>query len=149
MGGKGSGGARVGAGKKRRDPQGSWLSGRGPRPETALAVAVDVPVPSTMAADEAAVWSELAPHATAEGTLTPRTAAAFRTLCRVIVLERRLSEGEKTCAGPDHRGMLQRVETGMARFRLTPDGRPVAVAPVVDEWAEFDQPLSVIRGGKA
>lgn len=110
---------------------------------------VDVPSPVGLTEDEAAVWRELAPHATAERTLTPRTAMAFRWLCRNVVIERKLGAAETTVAGPDHRGMMQRVEAGLARFRLTPDGKPTARVDIADEWAEFDAPMSVIQGGKA
>ena len=52
-------------------------------------------------------------------------------------------------AGPDHRGMMQRVEVGLARFRLTADGKSVAVPETSkDGFAEFDEPLKVLRGGK-
>lgn len=151
-----SGGARVGAGRPRRDPTAKWLSGAGTRPQGLVArpvepsgVAVDVPCPVGMQADEASVWRELAPHATAEGTLTPRTVMAFGWLCRNVVMERKLAASPLGAAGPDHRGMMQRVEAGLARFRLTPDGKPVVQTDAKDEWSEFDQPMQVIRGGKA
>jgi hypothetical protein len=107
-------------------------------------------VPSYLTAEEVAIWRELAPFALAERTLVERTAMAFATLCRNIVLLRKLEAAPLTCAGADHRGMLVRVEAGWARFRLIPDGKPALSAePVADEWAEFDGPLSVIQGGKA
>ena len=91
------------------------------------------------------VWKQLAPHAHAERTLTPRSALAFEILCRNITLERKLAASPLACAGPDHRGMLGRIEVGMIRFRLTPDGKPVEQVDVQDEWSQFD----VIQGGKS
>jgi hypothetical protein len=63
-------------------------------------------------------------------------------------MERKLALSALAAAGADHRGMMQRVEAGLARFRLTPDGKPVARVEVKDEWSEFDQPMTVIQGGK-
>ena len=150
-----SGGFRIGAGRKRRDPTAAWLGGyagkrRGihaphsPGRPTGLPPAPPptpdpVEMPVDLAADVKAVWEELAPFATAERTLTPASSLAFGILCRNIVLERMLATGKLTPAGADHRGMLQRVETGLARFRLIPDGRPVvALEAPKDEWAEFE-----------
>ena len=40
-----------------------------------------------------------------------------------------------------HRGMMQRVEVGLARFRLAPAGKELApAAPAIDEWSDFDEP---------
>ena len=153
-----SGGARVGAGRKRRDPQAAWLAGasaKGPRgvvarrPVVPAGSAADVPAcPPGTPADVAEVWRELAPYAVAERTLDVKTALAFLLLCRNIVLERKLAAAPLTCAGPDHRGMLMRVEQGLQRFRLLPDGRPVPAEAPADEWAEFDG-LAAVPGGKA
>jgi hypothetical protein len=150
-----SGGARVGAGKKRRDPAASWLAGdRQKKPSIRRVERVEAPtdaVPCPKYVDDEArlVWSELAPLATAAGTLEPRTAMAFADLCAYIVLERKLRAAELTCAGPDHRGMMARVDSGRVRFRLIADGKGSDAAPEVDEWAEFDQPLTVVKGGKS
>jgi hypothetical protein len=95
------------------------------------------------------IWAELAPLAIAAGTLEQRTAMAFADLCAYIVLERKLRAAPLTCAGPDHRGMMARVDAGRVRFRLIADGKPVQVETVEDEFAEFDQPLTVVQGGKA
>ena len=102
--------------------------------------------PKELDADGLAVWRELAPHALDQRTLTPATALAFGWLCRTIVLERKLAAAPLAVAGPDHRGMMQRMEAGLARFRLTPDGKPpVVVEQPKDEWAEFDTPLSLVK----
>lgn len=147
-----SGGARVGAGRPRRDPAASWLAGgskRGPRGVVRPPVVVEGDAPTVerprgLSVEDAAMWDELAPFALALGTLKPCYAMAFADLCGLIVLERKLRAAPLAVAGPDHRGMLQRVEAGRARFRLIPDGKPVVSddAPK-DEWAEFDGPTLV------
>src|SRR5262245_3948050 len=127
-----SGGARVGAGRKPRTRDADWLAGhpgkRGlkvvERPEAMLSVpeqAVKCPKDLSGAAEE--VWYELAPFALEQHTLTPTTAMAFADLCEFIVLERRFRGSPLGVCSPDHRGMMQRVETGRARFRLIPDGK--------------------------
>ena len=149
-----SGGARVGAGRKRRDPNAAWLAGdtkKKPaiRPVAPAQSGSCIACPSYVVDAEARqMWDELAPLATAAGTLEARTAMAFADLCHYIVLERKLRAAPLACAGPDHRGMMARVDAGRVRFRLIADGKPVEQAPVVDEWAEFDTPLTVIQGGK-
>jgi hypothetical protein len=106
--------------------------------------------PEGLPDDQRAVWASLAPHAHAQGTLTAETALAFRDLCEAIVVKRSLLaiiqvDGytiQKVTVQTDEkggalqnvepkahpllsqfRGLMQRVETGMARFRLTPDGK--------------------------
>ena len=144
-----SGGARIGAGRPRRDPLAAWLGGsagrREPktvaRPPDKPAPAEPVAVPVDLEAEVRAVWELLAPHAEAERTLTKASTLAFGLLCRNIVFERRLASSPLKAAGTDHRGMLVRVEAGLARFRLIPDGRPVvALEPAKDGWEEFDAP---------
>lgn len=145
------GGARVGAGRPRRDPASAWLKGdtvkRGPRPVRPVAsvgAPAQVERPSHLDAEGLAVWAELAPHALELRTLTPATAMAFGDLCRAIVFERKLALSPLAAAGADHRGMMARVEAGRARFRLTPDGKPVvSLEQPKDEWAEFDGPQLV------
>lgn len=153
---KGGGGARVGAGRKRRDPSAAWLAGDTKKRttirsvETPSVAATDaVKCPKYVDEEAKLVWAELAPLATAAGTLEPRTAMAFADLCAYIVLERKLRASALACAGPDHRGMMARVDSGRVRFRLIADGKTVESAPEVDEWAEFDEPLKVLKGGKA
>lgn len=148
-----SGGFRVGAGRKRRDPKAAWLGGNagkrgGPKARPVTAPKADVSRPDGMSKEDAAVWSELAPHALEQGTLIPATVTAFAWLCSLVVLERKLRAAPLAVAGPDHRGMMQRVEAGFARFRLTADGKPVVVEAANDAFAEFLPPLAVIHGGK-
>lgn len=150
------GGARPGAGRPRRDPSASWLAGntrkRGPRrvetpPAVAKPVLGDVKRPKDLPEAETVVWGELAPHALGNGTLTPATAVAFAMLCRNVVIERKLSVSPLGVAGPDHRGMLARVEGLMLRFGLVPNGKAIA-APAADdkdEWQEFDSGLALVK----
>jgi hypothetical protein len=63
--------------------------------------------------------------------LTPATALGFRVLCRNVVLEQVLATGEDR-GGPNHRGILQRVDAELARFCLAPFGKAIYEAePVV------------------
>jgi hypothetical protein len=103
--------------------------------------------PSGLDKDVRDVWEELAPLALEQRTLTASTAMAFADLCAYIVLERKLRAAPLAVAGPDHRGMIARVDLGRARFRLVPDGKPV-IAPEQpkDEFAEFDGPQLVQKG---
>src|SRR4051794_23364702 len=153
MGGKGSGGARVGAGRKAKTQAQKWLGGNaGKRGSSAKPKTVDVALiapPADLPDDQAAIWNELGPHACAARTLTEGTAAAFRDLCEAIVLKRMmfaaiLKDGlthakvtlqmDESGGGlqaveqkahtllAQHRGMMQRVEAGLLRFRLSPMG---------------------------
>lgn len=85
-----------------------------------------------------AVWHELAPLAFAKQTLTPGTAAAFVMLCRAVVGERALSASPATAFGPNHRGVMQRVDKGLHDFQLAPFGKPLDDAkpatPTVSKW---------------
>jgi hypothetical protein len=114
------------------------------RPVT-LAAGEVVPPPAALEAPAAAVWMELAPHAVAMGTLHPGAGYAFGLLCRAAVLERELAGVPEQRGGANHRGAMQRLETMLMRFMLTPVGKPqVDRAEPEDEWAAFD----VVQGGK-
>ena len=141
------GGARVGAGKKPLSAALGALHGHHPRPllellgddPPPLPAPVDPPLSFTL--EEQLVWRELAPAARHERTLTGATAAGFALLVRAVVLERALSADPKTRGRSDHRGLMQRCESGFARYRLAPTGRPVALPPApVDPFAEFTTP---------
>lgn len=173
MGGKGSGGDRVGSGRKSKGEAAHWLGGnagkRRPkgqgRPEAPGRSLDLIPAPADLLEDQREVWETLAPHACAARTLTVGTIAAFRDLCEAITMKRSLydqivadgfvcgktirnEEGDVVAvekkAHPllgHHRGMMQRVEAGMLRFRLSPMGKELTPAdPPKDEWDEFDQP---------
>lgn len=122
----------------------------------------DVPVPADLTSEELAVWQELAPHAREQRTLIPATSSRFRLLCRAVVLERKYEakiledgltylavtvdgsgqERETLKAHPlcgAHRGMMQRVESGMVAFRLAPLGKPLAATAVEKPKSALEQ----------
>lgn len=160
----GRGGVRVGAGRKPKSAALALVHGssdRGTRPEVSVSVAPDVlgvPVaavgePEHLPAPHLAVWRQLAPLAHKQGTLTPETALAFEDLCEAIVIKRALLadiqkdgwtrnpvSGKK--AHPllgHHRGMMQRVEVGLARFKLAPIGKDEAGAAPVKELSPLER----------
>jgi len=147
------GGAREGAGRPRKSLATTWLAGnpgkRGKpvqeRPTTAEVTSGDVDRPvDLLNPAELKVWDNLAPLAFQLRTLTPATAYAFQWLCRTVVLEQRLAAAPLAVGGPDHRGIMQRLEGLMARFRILPDGKPVVVVETPkDAFAEFDGPQLV------
>ena len=139
----------------------------GAQPGASVPNAPVMPVntPQDLPGAQKAVWDDLAPHALAARTLTDGTAAAFRDLCEAIVLKRMmlteiLADGltqakvslqmdeaggglqsvEKKAHAllSQHRGMMQRVEAGLTRFRLAPMGKEI-VQPVKaeDPFEEF------------
>lgn len=151
-----SGGARVGAGRKKRAPGAAWLTGarrRGPQGVVKPAAVVPddsgtVVRPKGLSVEDTAVWNELAPLALALGTLTVATAMAFADLCGYIVMERKMRVAPLAAGGPDHRGLIQRIETMRARFRLIADGKPVVKPETTgDEWSEFDGP-TLVKGAR-
>ena len=124
-------------------------------PEAVSAAAVplaSVECPPGIPEEQQAVWAMLAPLAVERRTLTPATALAFRDLCEAIIVKRELlaiiqkdgytiskvtlqmdeSGGGVQLMEPkahpllsQFRGLMQRVETGLARFRLTGDGKAI------------------------
>jgi hypothetical protein len=112
MGGKGSGGRRVGAGRKPKTAREHWLSGdagrrglalverpedagvpessrrRGRRAKASREIAAGLilgpagEVPAMLTDEERAWWVELAPRAIANGTLTEDTRPGFVVLCQ-------------------------------------------------------------------
>ena len=154
MGGKGSGGMRVGAGGKRQDHAMALVhasrSVAAREPDGVLANQEQVLAPSGMPDDIRAVWDEFAPLALANGSLTASLVPGFAHLCKCIWAERILLakivaadwQVDKVTLQMDEQGgglqqvekkasdliakwqqMLVRVENGMARFRLTADGK--------------------------
>lgn len=164
MGGSGSGGCRVGSGRKPKAQAVRALHGTKRRLRAAEASARGaVALPADLSDGARGVWGNLAPHAREARTLTVATAAAFADLCEAIVSKRAMAaqiardgltylkvtvdgagqEQAEIKAHPliaQHRGMMQRVETGLLRFGLSPNGKPLESAlPVeVDPFAEFD-----------
>lgn len=80
--------------------------------------------PSWLSTEAAEVWRTLAPLAVERQTLTAATGHSFEVLCRNVVLERRLAADPETVGGPNHRGILQRVDAELLRFDLSPNGKP-------------------------
>lgn len=121
MGGLGSGQtAKVGAGRK---PAMSIVGGN--VEQLPVVPAIDPgQVPEGFTSDEAAVWTELAPHAVRRQTLTQSTVLGFRQLCRLVVLERVIAKDPDSVGGANHRGVLQRIDAELLRFDLAPNGKP-------------------------
>ncbi len=86
--------------------------------------------PDELTIDERKIWMGLAPHALANGTLTPATSAAFAMLCQNIFLERRLAAAPLAVGGADHRGMKALVNKQLLQFNLTACGKPMPDAAV-------------------
>lgn len=82
-------------------------------------------VPDTLTLKERQVWLDLAPHAFANRTLTKATRLSFELLCRNVVLERKLSADVELVGGPNHRGLIQRVDSELSAFNLRPFGKPI------------------------
>lgn len=162
MGGIGSGGRRVGAGRKRKDQAAKVLHGTaslhernavaGGSSSAAAPIEVVYP-PADLAADELRVWNEYAPHAQASRTLTTSTAGAFRKMCEVIVDVEEMRRQIKadgltvsTAKGPkahplltQMRGLQQRMATYMKDFMIAPIGRSLVDKPTAeDPFSDFD-----------
>ena len=176
----GRGGKRPGAGRPRKSAEekalGGWAGHRTNATTRKKAVAQaraakkkrSGPKPIDLTPEHASVWAELAPFATAQGTLTDASVMAFRDLCEAIVIKRALlrqitAEGW-TVIGPSgisrahplltrYQGIYQRIEAGLTRFALSPMGEEMgfgkppagsgvgATAPEErDPFAEFDGP---------
>lgn len=146
MGGKGSGGHRVGSGRKSKAFALKVLHGTASRSERKAAkkhtaVAVDeFDAPNDLTTTERLVWLRLAPPAFAARTLTRATEYQFIILCRNIVLEREIAADVELRGGANHRGIIQRVDAELARFCLAPMGKPlIEDSPKVeDPFAEFE-----------
>ena len=166
MGGKGSGsGIRTGAGRKPKTGLQAFLHGSEQRSQAKKAQQAAfplLPAPEGLHAAAKAVWDQYGPLACRQQTLDETTAGAFRDLCVAIVLRDELQvsiardgltyvkvtidgagqEHQEVKANPllaQLRQMMQRVETGLLRFRLIPNGKPLD-RPVTEEdpFAQFD-----------
>jgi hypothetical protein len=100
--------------------------------------------PADLTPVERAVWLRLAPYAFAAQTLTRATEDAFSDLCRNRVLMADVGANPDKRGGADHRGIIQRVESQMRAFCLSPMGKPLVTdAPKVeDPFAAFDGPVN-------
>lgn len=132
MGGKGSGGKRVGAGRKPKMkvvPPSKHPVTAPKVPSTNSDAGGSDPIeefdaPDDLSADERKVWLKLAPHAFKRHTLTRATAMSFEMLCRNIVIERTLAKDVEQVGGANHRGIIQRIDAELLRFDLSPNGKP-------------------------
>ena len=97
------------------------------------AMAVDVPAPDELTAAERLVWERQAPAAVKARTLTAGTELSFGRYCRMVVVEREMSRDPGQVGGPNHRGLLQRINTLELQFLLTPVGKPIHDAPAEPE----------------
>ena len=96
MGGKGSGGARLGSGPARTPGSVRYLREQRLRGKPAPAAkpkarrppVVAMAKPKGIPAGQSSVWDLLAPQALLQRTLTPATAFAFLELCEAIILKR-------------------------------------------------------------
>ena len=105
------------------------------------------------------VWDSLAPHALKLNKLTPATLFAFRELLDTIVLKRAtLSEiSRQTLASAEAQGLITKyaalqtkVDNGMSLYGLLPTRGASMVEQVeTDPFAEFEQPFTVVQGGRA
>lgn len=154
------GGVRVGSGRKAVPRAVKWLGGdagkrgrkQAAKPEARAAPVALIAAPRDLSPAQRAMWNRLAPHAAAQRTLIEATVPGFRDLCEALVVKAAVlarleadgltsADGER--ANPlltHYRGLLQRVESGLARFRLAPFGKeltPASDAPQ-DAFAEFD-----------
>lgn len=162
MGGKGSGGRRLGAGRKRKANVVAFIHGSRQRAHDALDTAdgsdakVDPPGEITPAA--LAVWELHARDAIKAGTLTPLTARSFMQLvCEPEVVYARIlatlekegwtyirmgengAEPKKHPLITDLQNWHRRVDAGHARFYLAPLGKPIVEAAKPDDpFAEFE-----------
>jgi len=152
---------RVGAGRPAKTQAAKVLAGTlAPPPGQAPAVPdpiAIVPPPADLTEAQRALWDQLAPFALEARTLTAATVLAFCDLLEAIVVKRamqaridkegqvlNLVSGKK--AHPllgHHRGMMQRVEVGLARFKLAPIGKELTEgAAPVDPFSEFEEAQS-------
>lgn len=144
MGGRGSGGARVGSGRKSKTLAEKALHGTASLKEQRAAAGTPVvdefDAPDDLKRDERLVWLELAPYAFKARTLTRATSYSFRLLCRNIVLERALADDVEQRGGANHRGIIQRVDAELTRFCLSPLGKALIEdkPKVEDPFSEFD-----------
>lgn len=144
MGGLGSGGHAV-SGKKPKDRTKHALHGTKSR-ASAPSVPQEAPVcdefdaPNDLTTEERNAWLQLAPGAFKARTLTASTSYAFCLLIRNVLLERDLRADPDQRGGANHRGILQRVETGLTAFGLRALGKPMVddKPKVVDPFDEFD-----------
>ncbi len=154
MGGRGSGGARTGAGRKPKDArllsiQGGLSRRLGATASVPDATAGPFAPPADLDPSELAVWERDAPLAIAQGTLTRAMIGAFRAYCELEALTASMHRNIKdnlmvtvaTDAGvfqkpnpllSNYRGAVQRLQSMRKDFKLSPFGKeevPVGAQP--------------------
>jgi len=156
MGGFGSGGSRVGAGRPAKNQQQARLHGtrqrsKMARPSASTARLDLIPAPDGMGPKAVAAWNENAPAAIQEQTLHAATVGAFREFCELIVERDRVHASLQAFQWPEQtssetnqlatqwRALCKEVRMTRAAFRLAPVGKAAAVpdAPA-DPFDEFD-----------
>lgn len=153
------GGSRPGAGRKPKPAKVVGMDGK-PRadvlpPSMQGAEAVAPPVvsdllepPADLSEPRKAFWRTWAPQAVAAGTLTGETVLGFRELSEQYVIKSELAQViESKVAGWDDSLKLwikvtQRVDSSMARFKLTALGKSAATPkkPAASSWGTFTAP---------
>lgn len=161
MGGVGSGGRRVGAGRKPKSAEERRLSGNAGHqkvvphpsvpPSSVTTVNLHAPpsvvldeadAPNDLTLDERQIWMRLAPRAIEKRTLHAGTADYFKMFCRVVALEEKYAKSAMDAGSANHRGLIQRAAAMYKDFDIAPFGKPTvsggtaADAPTVDPLKE-------------
>lgn len=156
MGGKGSGGRRIGSGRKKKPTHLRGIDGgagrRGPAgdrdvdPVDVASALMDAP--ASLGPGECVIWQEWAPLAHAAGTLTPSTLGNFVQLCQAEVDRRELrdrytiwrdAEGtplallvmdakEELSVRREHRTLSKDIHARMKDFLIAPFGKELVQA---------------------
>ena len=150
------GGLRVGAGRKPKKASVVGMDGQRFVPAPALPVSVAghplLEPPADLREPQATVWRTLAPHAIAQQTLVQATVRGFRELVEQAVLKQQIADlilapkpGTDVDALLRHYTKLaQRLDSTLARFRLTAMGKPEPSAQVKPKAAS---PWAAAAGG--
>ena len=161
MGGRGSGGRRIGAGRKRKGNVVAFTHGsrqRADQASSAPVVSVEVAPPADILPAELEVWQRHAPDALRAGTLTLSTARSFvRMVCLPEVryasalatleaegwtYQKQTELGKEPKVHPEQQRLefwYRRIVDGHREFKLSPFGKAVAEPEkVVDPFAEFE-----------
>lgn len=165
MGGRGSGGARIGAGRHRQGNIVAFVHGSRQRagqapeaPPAPAATLAEVECPSGTPDPERAIWALHAADAIRAGTLTPQTAHSFvQLVCEPRAVYNRVRAAideagwtfmEARESGPvlkSHplipalNNWHRRIDAGHKAFALAPMGKPVAVPAKPKELSPLEK----------